>query len=146
MNLVALKRENKTMDHRGNDLPDHESTCNVMLWMTSVCPLFFLLLFFFFTYTAWGSMLIKWTTCKKLFFFYVQRTNLKWKCLKLTLLQVAQEHYLNGKPKGKAQYHLPTFGTQVDVRCFPLGYNLEKVQCGLEPNQSFFCDSSLPYK
>ena len=56
---------------------------------------------------------------------------------------MAQEHYLNGKPKGKAQYHLPTFGTQVDVRCFPLGYNLEKVQCGLEPNQSFFCDSPV---
>ena len=32
VNLVApKKRKNKTMDHRGNDLPDHESTCNVML-------------------------------------------------------------------------------------------------------------------
>ena len=86
-------------------------------------------------------MLIKSTTCKLLFFLYVQRTNLK--CSKLAILQVAREHYLNGKPKGKAQYHLPTFGAKVDARCFPLGYNLEKVQCGLEPNQSFFCDSPV---
>ena len=56
---------------------------------------------------------------------------------------MARDHYLNGKPKGKAQYHLPTFGAKVDTRCFPFGYNLEKVQCGLEPNQSFFCDSPV---
>ena len=64
---------------------------------------------------------------------------------------MAQEDYLNGKPKGKAQYHLSTFGTQVDVRVqsgymglgLMFGYNLEKLQCGLEPNQSFFCDSPV---
>ena len=44
---------------------------------------------------------------------------------------MTQECYSNGKPKGKVRYYLPTFETEVDARCFPLSYNLDKVQCGL---------------
>ena len=54
---------------------------------------------------------------------------------------MTQERYSNGKPKGKVRYYLPTFETEVDGRCFPLSYNLDKVQCGLEPNTTCFCDS-----
>ena len=56
---------------------------------------------------------------------------------------MTQERYSNGKPKGKVRYYLPTFQTEVDVRCFPLSYNLDKVQCGLEPDTSCFCDSPV---
>lgn len=56
---------------------------------------------------------------------------------------MTQECYSNGKPKGKVRYYLPTFQTEVDVRCFPLSYNLDKVQCGLEPDTSCFCDSPV---
>ena len=54
---------------------------------------------------------------------------------------MTQERYSNGKPKVKVRYYLPTFETEVDARCFPLSYNLDKVQCGLEPNTTCFCDS-----
>ena len=54
---------------------------------------------------------------------------------------MTQEHYSNGKPKGIVRYYLPTFETEVDARCFPLSYNLDKVQCGLEPITTCFCDS-----
>jgi len=56
---------------------------------------------------------------------------------------VTQERYSNGKPKGKGRYYLPTFETEVDVRSFPLSYNLDKVQCGLEPDTACFCDSPV---
>ena len=56
---------------------------------------------------------------------------------------MTQECYSNGEPKGKVPYHLPTFQTEVDVRCFPLSYNLDKVQCCLEPDTSCFCDSPV---
>lgn len=56
---------------------------------------------------------------------------------------MTQDCYSNGKPKGKVRYYLPTFQTEVDVRCFPLSYNLDKVQCGLEPDTSCFCDSPV---
>ena len=56
---------------------------------------------------------------------------------------MTQECYSNGKPKGKVHYHLPTFETEVDVRCFPLSYNLDKVQRGLEPDASCLCDSPV---
>lgn len=31
----------------------------------------------------------------------------------------------------------------MDTRCFPLGYNLSKVECGLEPDPSVSCDSPV---
>ena len=61
----------------------------------------------------------------------------------IDILQVNQECYANGRPKGKVHYHLPTFDKDVDTRCFPLGYNLSKVECGLEPDPSVFCDSPV---
>jgi len=38
-------------------------------------------------------------------------------------------------------WNLPTLETEVDVRCFPLSYNLGKAQYGLEPDTTCFCDS-----
>ena len=40
-------------------------------------------------------------------------------------------------------YHLPTFYKDVDTRCFPLSYNLTKVEPGLEPDPSVSCDSPV---
>ena len=40
--------------------------------------------------------------------------------------------------KGKVRYYLPTFETEVDARCFPLGYDLDKVQCGLTYIHTYF--------
>lgn len=58
-------------------------------------------------------------------------------------MQVNQECYSNGRPKGKVHYHLPTFYKDVDTRCFPLSYNLTKVEPGLEPDPSVSCDSPV---
>jgi len=59
----------------------------------------------------------------------------------IDILKVNEECYANGRPKGKVHYHLPTFDKDVDTRC--LGYNLSKVECGLEPDPSVFCDSPV---
>ena len=40
-------------------------------------------------------------------------------------------------------YHLPTFYKDVDTRCFPLSYNLTRVEPGLEPDPSVSCDSPV---
>lgn len=47
-----------------------------------------------------------------------------------------------GKPKGKPQYHLPTFETTVDTKCFPLSYNLDDVEPGQQPHPpaDVYCD------
>ncbi|KAL9965000.1 hypothetical protein ACROYT_G028723 [Oculina patagonica] len=45
-----------------------------------------------------------------------------------------------GRPKGRPTYFLPTFDTTVDTTCFPLSYNLDDVEPGLEPDPSTFCD------
>ena len=55
-------------------------------------------------------------------------------------LQVDHAYYANGRPKGKVLYHLPTFDKELDTRCFPLSYNLSKVESGLEPDPSVPCD------
>ena len=55
-------------------------------------------------------------------------------------MQVERTLANNGKPKGKPQYYLPTFDTTVDTKCFPLSYNLDDVEPGLEPDPNVYCD------
>ena len=56
------------------------------------------------------------------------------------LTQVERPVANNGKPKGKPQYHLPTFETTVDNKCFPLSYNLDDLESGQQPHPDVYCD------
>ena len=56
------------------------------------------------------------------------------------LTQVERPVANNGRPKGKPLYHLPTFETTVDTKCFPLSYNLDDVEPGQQPHPDIYCD------
>ena len=58
-------------------------------------------------------------------------------------LQVDHACHANSRPKRKDHYHLLTFDKDVDSRCFPLSYNLRKVESGFEPDPSVSCDSPV---
>ena len=57
------------------------------------------------------------------------------------LSQLPRDYCTNGKPKGNVTYNLPTFGVDVDTKCFPLSYNHETICPDLEPNPKVLCDS-----
>ena len=57
--------------------------------------------------------------------------------------QVDHACYANNRPKGQLHYHLPTFDKELDTRCFPLSYQLSKVEGGLEPDPSLPCNSPV---